>query len=50
MGKGCVLHGLQQGPKVSLEGGDSFKLSKQEQRGVLLHLVSSATHELASSG
>jgi hypothetical protein len=49
MGKGCVLHGLQQGPKVSLEGGDSFKLSKREQKGLLLHLVNRAMPEMASS-
>jgi len=50
MGKGCVLHGLQQGPKVSLGGGDFFKLPKREQKGLLLHLVNCATPEMASSG
>lgn len=35
-----VLQGLQQWPNVSLEGDDSFKLPKQDHRGVLLQLVS----------
>jgi hypothetical protein len=45
-----VLHGLRQGPNVSLEGGDSFKLSKQEQKGVLLQLVSKPHHGSANQG
>jgi hypothetical protein len=35
----CTLQGLRQGPRVNLEGGDSFKLPKLEQKGLLLHLV-----------
>jgi hypothetical protein len=35
----CTLQGLQQGPRVNLEGGDSFKLPKLEQKGLLLQLV-----------
>jgi hypothetical protein len=32
----CTLHGLKQGVKLSWEGGDSFKLSKHEKKGLLL--------------
>jgi hypothetical protein len=35
----CTLQGLRQGPRVSLECGDSFKLPKLEKKGLLLHLV-----------
>jgi hypothetical protein len=35
----CTIQGLRQGPRVNLEGGDSFKLPKLEQKGLLLKLV-----------
>jgi hypothetical protein len=35
----CMLQGLQQGPRLSLEEGDSFKLSKHEKKGIFLQLV-----------
>jgi hypothetical protein len=35
----CTLQGLRQGPRVSLEGGDSFRLPRLEKKGLLLHLV-----------
>lgn len=35
----ALYKGLQQGPRVNLEGGDSFKLPKLEQKGLLLLLV-----------
>jgi len=37
-----MLRGLQKGPNVSFAEGDSFKLSKQEQKGILLQLVSNS--------
>jgi hypothetical protein len=33
------MQGLKKGPNVSLEEGESFKLSKQERKGVLLQLL-----------
>jgi len=41
-GKSCMLLGLQRGPNVSFAEGDSFKLPKQEQKGILLQLVSNS--------
>jgi hypothetical protein len=41
-GKSCMLRGLQRGPNVSFAKGDSLKLSKQEQKGILLQLVSNS--------
>jgi len=35
----CTIQGLRQGPRVNLEGEDSFKLPKLEQKGLLLQLV-----------
>jgi hypothetical protein len=38
-GVSCTLLGLKQGPPMSWEEGDSFKLLKNEQRGLLLQLI-----------
>jgi hypothetical protein len=35
----CTLKGLKQGPHMSWEEGDSFKLPKHEQKGLLLQLI-----------
>jgi len=35
----CQLQGIQQGPRLSLEDGESFKLFKHEKKGVFLQLV-----------
>jgi len=35
----CILQGIKQGARVSLEKGDSFKLTKHEKMGVLLQMV-----------
>jgi hypothetical protein len=31
----CQLQGIQQGPRLNLEDGESFKLSKHEKKGFL---------------
>jgi hypothetical protein len=46
----CILHGLKQGPQVSLDGGLHFKLPKQEQKGVLFQLMDSPSHSLHLHG
>jgi hypothetical protein len=45
-GVGCVLQGLKKGPNVSLEEGESFKLSKQERKRVLLQLIGDSAKSL----
>jgi hypothetical protein len=49
-GKECVLLGLKRCPNVSFVEGDSFRLPKQEQRGVLLQVVTNSTHCWALQG
>jgi hypothetical protein len=38
-GVSCILKGLKQCPHVSLEGGDNFRIPKQERKGVVLQLM-----------
>jgi hypothetical protein len=38
-GKSCVLQSLHKGPSVSLEEGESFKLSKKKKKRVFLQLL-----------
>jgi hypothetical protein len=38
-GVSCILKGLKQGPLMTWEEGDSFKLPKHEQKGLLLQLI-----------
>ena len=35
----CLLKGLQQGPQLSLEDGESFKWPKKGSKGVMLQLI-----------
>jgi len=49
-GDSCILLGLKQGPHLSLEGSESFRLPKQEQKGLVLHLLSCPAHCLSFQG
>jgi len=45
-----MLLGLRQGPHLSLEGSESFRLPKQEQKGLVLQLLSCPAHCLSLQG
>jgi hypothetical protein len=49
-GKECVLLGLKKGPNVSFDAGDSFRLPKKEQKGVLLQVIPHSPHCWALQG
>jgi hypothetical protein len=49
-GKECVLLGLKRGLNVSFEEGDSFRLPKKEQKGVLLQVITHSPHCWALQG
>lgn len=49
-GATCILQGLKQGPQLSVEGSDSFRLPKQEQKGVFLQLISCPNHCFSLQG
>jgi hypothetical protein len=50
VGDTCILHGLKQGPHLSLEESESFRLPKQEQKGLVLQLLSCPAHCLSLHG